>query len=181
MNDTVKRLSEQDILSLYEEFHTPEHVRAHCRGVTQCALQIANALMQADSRYQDLDLSLLYGAGMVHDMARKMPHHEIVAADRLQELGFLQEAAIVREHMRTMTYHEIDHVKEADLLYISDRLVQEDTFVGVEKRFEYLRNKMIKRGWDPDNETARRNRRNAEQFVSAIEEKTKRSIFDICG
>jgi len=177
----MKRLTDRDIQSLYEEFQTPEHVRRHCRGVTQCALRIAHALIQADSRYQYLDLTLLYGAGMVHDMARKLPHHEIVAADRLQELGFLQEAAIVREHMRTMTYHEIDHIKEADLLYISDRLVQEDTFVGVEKRFEYLRNKMIRRGWDPDNEMARRNRRNAEQFVAAIEEKTKRSIFAICS
>ena len=38
-------------------------------------------------------------------------------------------------------------VTEADLLSISDRMVLEDKFVGAEKRFEYLRNKIRKRQW----------------------------------
>lgn len=177
----MKRLTDSDIQALYEEFDTPAHVKAHCRGVTDCALNLAEALIKSDPGNIYLDLSLIYGAGMVHDMARKQNPHEIVAADRLQQLGFLQESDIVREHMRTMTYHDINHVTEADLLYISDRLVLEDTFVGIEKRFAYLREKAIRNGRNPDSEMGRMNRRNSEDFVAAIEKKTGRSIFDICG
>ena len=176
----MKHLTDTDIQNLYQEFHTPAHVQAHCRGVTQCAMKLADALMAADPEQIRLDRALLYGAGMVHDMARKCEHHEAVAADKLAELGFQAEAEIVRGHMRTMTYHDIDHVTEADLLYISDRMVLEDTFVGPEKRFAYLREKMIRNGRDPDSERARMNRRNSEEFVRAIERTTGRSIFVIC-
>ena len=177
----MKKLSDQDISSLYMEFQTPEHVRRHCRAVTDCALRLAQALMASGPEAPVLDPDLIYGAGMVHDMARTLPHHETAAADRLEELGFLREAAIVREHMRTMTYHDIDHVTEADLLYFSDRIVQEDTFVGVKKRFDYFREKMIKNGRDPDSEMARNNRRHAEEFEAAIEKKTGRTLSEICS
>ncbi len=171
------RLTDNDIQNLYIEFATPAHVKAHCKGVTTSALKIAHALM--DCGYEGLDLELIYGAGMIHDMARIYDHHEIVAADKLFELGFTEEAGIVREHMRKMTYHDIDHVTEADLLYISDRMVIEDTFVGVEKRFEYIRDKMIKHGVDPDSEMSRRNRQNSFDFVAAIESKTHMSMFEL--
>ena len=175
----MKHLTDADIESLYKEFQTPPHVRAHCRGVTDCAMKLAQALKDAGKF--DPDFALLYGAGMIHDMARKYDHHEIVAADRLTELGFDLEADIVRGHMRIMTYHEIEHITEADLLYISDRMVLEDTFVGVQKRFDYLREKMARKGWDPDSEIVRNNRRRAEVFVAAIEAATGRSVFEICG
>ena len=176
----MNRITDDIINQLYEEFDTPPHVRAHCRGVTACALKLANALMEVFPDQFHLDTALLYGAGMVHDVARKQDHHEIVAAERLTELGFTQEAEIVREHMRTMTYHDIDHVTEADLLYISDRMVLEDAFVGLEKRMEYLREKMLRNGRDPDSERARNNRRNSREFVDAIEKKTGKSVFEIC-
>lgn len=176
----MKYITDEMIVQLYQEFATPPHVRAHCRGVTQCALRLADALMAADPDIH-LDKALIYGAGMIHDMARTQDHHEIVAADYLEKAGYTEESRIVREHMRTMTYHDIEHVTEADLLYISDRMVLEDTFVGLEKRMEYLRAKMIRHGKDPDSERAQANRRNSREFVASIEEKTGRSIFDICG
>lgn len=177
----MKYITDEVIESLYEEFDTPSHVRAHCKGVTRCALRLADALLAADPEHICLDRDLLYGAGMVHDMARRHESHDLVAADRLTELGYTEAAEIVRGHMRTMTYHDIDHVTEADLLYISDRMVIEDTFAGPEKRMEYLREKMIRRGYDPDSERARTNRRNTFDFVKAIERKTGKSVFEICG
>ena len=177
----MKRLTDEDINRLYEIFDTPPHVKAHCRGVTQCAIKLAQAMMESDPDKYHLDMALIYGAGMVHDMARKSDRHEIVAADALAEMGYVQESEIVRQHMRCNVYHDIDEITEADLLYLSDRMVQEDTFVGLEKRFEYIRNKMIKHGRDPDNEMSRTSRANAYSFAAAIEEKTGRSISDICG
>ena len=177
----MKRLTDERIQSFYNEFDTPDHVIAHCAGVTVCALKLAEALMNADPETYNFDTELIYGAGMVHDMARRSDHHEIIAADALLRNGYSQESEIVREHMRCNTYHNINEVTEADLLYISDRMVQEDTFVGPEKRFEYIRNKMIMHGRDPDNERSRQSRANAFSFVAAIEEKTGRRIFDICS
>lgn len=177
----MKRLTDNDIQQLYDEFDTPEHVKGHCRGVTECALKLAEALKKSSSNYDYLDTDLIYSAGMVHDMARRFDAHEIIAADKLKELGYIEESEIIREHMRCNTYNSIENVTENDLLYISDRLVLEDTFVGIEKRFEYIRAKMLRHGKDPDNEQSRTNRRNAENFAAAIEKQTGRSIFDICG
>ena len=176
----MKKLTDDIIQSLYERFNTPPHVKAHCAGVTQCAIKLAKALNQADPERYSLDLELIYGAGMVHDMARISDHHEEVAADALAQMGYIRESEIVREHMRCNVYHDINEVKEADLLYISDRMVLEDKFVGLEKRYEYLWNKMKMHGRDPDNERSRTFRANAFNFVAAIETKTGRSIFDIC-
>ena len=176
----MKRLTDDDILNLYREFETPEHVKRHCFGVTKCAMKLAEALMVADASIK-LDLKLIYGAGMVHDMARTRTPHEEWAADKLMQLGYPEEAEIIRYHMKCNVYNDIEHVTEADLLYLSDRLVLEDSFVGLEKRFEYLRAKMLKLGRDPYNEHSVTNYKNTEKLVKQIEEKTGRSMADICG
>ena len=38
------RITDEVIQKLYIEFDTPEHVKRHCQGVTDCALRIAKAL-----------------------------------------------------------------------------------------------------------------------------------------
>ena len=114
-------------------------------------------------------------------VSRPAAASEYVAADRLDELGYTREAEIVRGHMKTMTYHEVEHVTEADLLYISDRMVLEDTFVGLDRRYAGFREKMLKRGYNPDSEFAIWSRTNSYRFVQEIEQRTGRSVMDICG
>lgn len=130
-----KRLTEEDAERLYEEFNTPENVIRHCKAVTHTAMTIAEAL---NERGFSLDLDLLKGACLTHDVARTQARHWDVMADKLAEMGYPEESVIVREHMMGTGYHDIADIDELDMIWLGDRLVKEDQYVGIDERFEYI-------------------------------------------
>ncbi|MBR5740457.1 MAG: HD domain-containing protein [Firmicutes bacterium] len=139
----MKRISYGKALELYKEYGTPEHVIRHCKGVTMIALTIARALNRCG---YDLDTGLIFGAGITHDMARVQERHWEVAADKLVELGYSEEAELVRHHMTGVGYSPIETVNEQDMIWLGDRLIKEDTYVGIDERFRYIEDKALKRG-----------------------------------
>lgn len=172
-----KRITDDVIQKLYKEFNTPEHVKGHCRGVTDCALRIAKAL---NEHGYNLDLEMIYGAGMTHDMARVQDRHWDVAADKLEKLGYFDEAKIVRVHMKPYYYSPIDEVTESDMVNLGDRLVKESKYVGIDERFEYILDKARKAGRD-DSERILNNKKKMQHLLDGIEEKigcTIDSLFD---
>lgn len=138
-----KRLTEEDIKKIYEMYQTPEHVKGHCRGVTNCAMKLAKAL---NEHGHNLDLDLVYGAGMVHDAARTFDEHWNVMADKLDEMGYHDEASIVRVHMEAGSYSHVEDITEKDMICLGDRLVKEDTYVGIDERFDYIIEKARRHG-----------------------------------
>ena len=55
------------VAPFWDEWKTPEHVRAHCRQVASVALQLGQAMVQAG---EIIDLNVLNTAALLHDMAR---------------------------------------------------------------------------------------------------------------
>lgn len=139
----MKRITEEEVNKLYEEFGTPENVIRHCGAVTHVAQTIAEAL---NEKGYDLDIGLIRGAGLSHDVARTSDRHWDVMADKLEELGYPDEALIVRKHMLGDEYSDIENVNEQDLIWLGDRLVKEDQYVGIDERFEYIIEKARKMG-----------------------------------
>lgn len=130
----TKRITEAECNELYEQYSTPVHVIKHCRAVSHTAVAIGRAL---NSHGYSLDLDLIKGAGLVHDLARVSENHEKVGADILASRGYGDEADIVCAHMRYD--FDISHeINEADLVCLSDRLVKEDRYVGLEDRIQYI-------------------------------------------
>ncbi|MBR6349542.1 MAG: hypothetical protein IKR67_03245 [Lachnospiraceae bacterium] len=174
----MKRIDNDLIEQLYNEFETPEHVKNHCKGVTDCAMKIATALNGCGF---ELDLELIYGAGMVHDMARTFERHDLVGAEKLFQLGFYDESDIVRVHMRYGDYHPVESLTECDLIVISDRLVIEGDFVGVDKRYDYIEEKARRLGFLDENGKARlrRDRQKLKDLISDIESVIGRSIDEL--
>ena len=138
-----KHISEEEIFMLYLEFKTPDNVMRHCMAVANVALTIAEALNEHGF---DLDLELIRGAGLAHDAARVKARHWDVMADRLAEMGYPEESIIVRNHMTGTGYHDIKDVSEMDMIWLGDRLVKEDEYVGIDARFEYIIEKARKMG-----------------------------------
>ena len=133
----VHRISEKEVERLYEEYQTPEHVIAHCREVTRVACGIAEHL---NLHGYHLDVDLVRGAGLAHDVARTSDEHWNVGADILLELGYESEADIVRNHM-FYNFNCIDCLCETDMVCLGDRLVKEHDYVGVDERFQYIMDK----------------------------------------
>lgn len=133
----TKRITEAECEALYKKYQTPPHVIAHCSAVSYVAYEIARLLNQ---RGLHLDLDLIKGAALAHDVARVQEKHWEVGADILDAMGYADEAAIVRVHMN-YSLNDFEHLCETDLVCLGDRLVIEDHYAGLDKRFDYIINK----------------------------------------
>lgn len=107
---------------------------AHCRAVSRTAFMIGECL---NDHGFSLDLDLIKGAGLAHDVARVQEQHAEVGARILAELGYHDEAAIVNVHM-TYDFHPFFALDETDLVCLGDRLVKEDRYVGLDERIDYI-------------------------------------------
>lgn len=137
----VHRISENEVHKLYEEYQTPAHVIAHCREVTRVACGIAE---QLNRHGYHLDVELIRGAGLAHDMARTSDEHWKVGAEILRGLGYEDEAEIVQHHM-FYQFNPVEALNETDMVCLGDRLVKEHDYVGVDERFDYIIEKAPKR------------------------------------
>lgn len=57
----------------------------------------------------------------------------------------MDEAAIVRIHMKYSHFNPVEKLDECDLVCLSDRLVKEDQYVGLDERINYILNKAPKK------------------------------------
>lgn len=140
-----KRIAHEEILELYKKWQTPIHVQGHCKAVSDVAVRLASEL---NKHGYNLDITLIERTGLVHDVARIYDDHARKGYEILSELGFLDEAEIVRVHMMYHIYNHVDKLNECDMICLADVLVIEDKYVGLDKRIEYIYNKAKKR--DPE-------------------------------
>lgn len=166
----TKRLTEEICSRLYRQYATPEHVIRHCRAVSMVAATLGE---QLNAHGFHLDIPLIRGAGLVHDVARLSEDHGAVAAKILTDLGYFDEAAIVRVHM-TYDFHDFAHLDETDLVCLADRLVKEDHYVGLDERIDYI---LHKAPADPAIQTRiLQKKAETKQFMGEIEKTIGRTI-----
>lgn len=91
-----KRITEKECEKLYKICSTPPHVIAHCSAVSHTAVEIGRRL---NNHGFNLDLDLIRGAGLSHDIARTLENHGEEGAKILESFGYQAEADIVRVHM----------------------------------------------------------------------------------
>lgn len=150
--------SRAECLYLLEKVHAVDaKIIAHGLAVAAVATTLGQALNRAGCR---LDLLLVEGAGLVHDIARDRPDHARVGASMMADLGYPLLADIVTVHMNIAVQPEA--VTEAEVVYLADKLVRGDRFVGVKDRFEA---KLVKYGQDIE---ARRVIRDRQRDTEAI-------------
>ena len=156
--------SKEACIALLIEYGTPKGVIAHCRKVAQVAEAVALELNRCGLK---LNISLVVAAGCLHDIARVHSKHDIVGADYLTSIGMKQVADIIENH----TFYHIEHkgfqIDEKDVLCIADRVVIDDSYVGPEKRMEYIIEKAVKKFGE---EKRRDLEKTAANFVEYIRE-----------
>ena len=133
----------QECLRLLKEYGTPEHVIRHCMAVADTAVRIGRAL---NEHGYHLDLELIQAAALIHDIARVENEHWEKGYQMARNLGYNQEADIIRVHMNYSPFSPVEHVTETDLVCLGDRTVKEDEYVGLERRMEYIIEKARKQG-----------------------------------
>jgi molybdenum cofactor cytidylyltransferase len=124
-------LSPAECGALLERLQVSPAVAAHCRAAADVASRIAEALNAAGS---GLDLGLVRGAALVHDMFRGAPNHALRGGALLRALDLPLMAEVVEAHMDIAVKTE-GPVREAEVVYLADKLVMGDRFVGLGERF----------------------------------------------
>lgn len=116
---------------LLERFCGDEAIIRHGRAVADLALLLAARLNRAGLR---LDLGLLEGAALVHDIARQEKDHARAGASLLRQAGFGAAADLVAGHM-DLTPAPEGEITPRELLYLADKLVQGERRVTLAERF----------------------------------------------
>ncbi len=128
----------EECLSLLEQYKTPAHVVRHCHKVNEVALKIANALKEKGF---DMNLELLEAAALLHDIARIHENHGAKGAEIALKHGYSGVADLIKCHMFYVTDPLKKDITEQDILCLSDRMVKEDKYVGIEKRMQAVLDK----------------------------------------
>lgn len=80
-----------------------------------------------------LNLDLVCAGAQLHDIAKGQPQHAEAGAEILRTLGFPRVAAVVAAH--TEPEAEYPPFDESAIVFLADKLVSGESYVGLEKRF----------------------------------------------
>ncbi len=128
--------------ALLDLFQVSERVRRHCRAVSELACKIARSINNKEGMI--LSEQVLNTAGLLHDVGRGQPNHAVLGAKMISNEGFYALEEIIMSHMDIELPHENFKITEKELLYLSDKLTEEDQYISLERRFENTRKKYPK-------------------------------------
>ncbi|NLT47153.1 MAG: HD domain-containing protein [Clostridiales bacterium] len=139
--------SEETCMELLKTYGTPPHVVRHCIAVKETAMRMAKAL---NENGENLDLSLVQAAALLHDIARTEENHGVKGAIIAEKHGYHQVAKMIKCHMFYATNPYKNNINEQDLLCLADRMVKENKYVGLDNRMQYVLDKLIAAGIDTE-------------------------------
>ncbi len=152
----------------------PEKGLVHGRLVAAIAVAICRAV-GANGRWI-LDQNLCRACGLLHDIAKGNPDHELVGAEWLRQLGFDQAAEIVAAH-KDLDWQPGAPLTEKEIVHLADKLAHGNRLVDIQERFEeklaiYRDDPEAVRAINKRYETARR-------LAAAVETEAGQRLADI--
>lgn len=117
--------------TLFEKKNTPERVRLHCYAVARKADDLADKL---EEKGWILNRELLHMAAVLHDVARTEKDHAVAGAAWVTQQGYPEVGEIIACH-HWLNRDQEKVISEKTVLYLVDKLVQEDREVSIEERF----------------------------------------------
>lgn len=122
-------MEREQALALLKECGTPRHIVLHCLAVAEKAKSLA---ARASAKGLCLDSCLIETASLLHDCLRLERRHEEAGRRLLFSKGYYAVSDAVGRHMGSSGAPRMD---EADIVYLADKLVEEDREVSIEERY----------------------------------------------
>ncbi|MBM3309648.1 MAG: HDIG domain-containing protein [Candidatus Altiarchaeales archaeon] len=123
-------------------------IARHCIATSKKAVEIAEKIK---ANGHEVDLELVKVGALLHDIGRARTHdieHNYEGSVMLRELGFEELARAVERHGANI--FEVMHPKEMTLeekiIYIADKLTEEDEYVNLDERFRKVVERRKKHG-----------------------------------
>jgi len=124
--------TEAECEALWEIAGGTDHVRQHCRAVTQVAEALCAALKGRGA--SSLNIELVRGAALTHDIGKGTRRHEEAGAELLEAHGFRAAADIVRVHF-DLSLPPDALITEREIVFLADKLVRCHHPVALEGRY----------------------------------------------
>lgn len=123
--------TKEECLAMMLQNEVPEPIIKHCEAVEAMARSVYE---QIASFGQGIDKNALSAAALLHDIARQEKNHALVGAQKLRAMGYEAIGDIIATHMDIEV--DVDAPLNAnELLFLADKLVNEDEVCDFEKRF----------------------------------------------
>lgn len=124
-----------ECVSLMRLYGASDAVIRHGQAVASLAKRIGESLILR--RRASLNLDLLVAVGILHDIAKGVPAHPLVGAAIMRKEGFPKLADCIASHMDlSLPEGESWLMTEKEILFLADKMVEEDKIVSLENRFE---------------------------------------------
>lgn len=117
--------------AIIKKFNVPESVVRHGAMVAAVAGRLTAHLNGAGL---GLDAGLIAAAGLLHDLAKGRPDHASLGARWLRRLGYPRVAMVAGAHT-DIAFTAGQPLDEAAVIYLADKLVDQDRIVAVDERF----------------------------------------------
>lgn len=115
---------------IFARLHVPKKILPHGKKVAALALALARRI---DSE-KSLDEELIYGAALLHDIAKGEADHERKGAKILRGFGLDRMAAIVEAH-KDLPPPPNGRLTEKELVYLADKLICGTQEVKIKEHF----------------------------------------------
>lgn len=123
--------TKKECLAIMIHNNVPEHIIKHCEAVEK---MVCIVYAQIASFGLDIDINMLRAAALLHDIARKEKNHAFVGATQIRAMGYDAIGDIIATHM-DIDIDDTLPLTANELLFLADKLVNEDEVCGFEKRF----------------------------------------------
>lgn len=174
----MKHPTKQECMKILDEYGTPDHVRGHCAAVAHAACAIGKALNDHGFSF---DIELVRASSLLHDIARTEDRHWDIGAEIARKKGYVQEAEIIQKHMMYTPFALLEEAKEIDIVCLADKLVKEDSYVGIDERIDYIIKKAERAGHPEARVSLLEKKEETKKFLHDIEEVIGISIDELMG
>lgn len=130
-------LDEECCLGILASLGLKENIIEHSAAVAHFSVEIVAALAAVGVFF---DENTIFAAAMLHDMKRTEPLHALRAAGLMSELGYEEEAGLIKAH------HDISEAEEitaGGVLRVADACFISGRKVSLKQRYEESRKKCI--------------------------------------
>lgn len=127
----------ENALRLLEDSFGNNRIARHCRATAKKAVEIAEKI-KANGR--DVDVEFVRVGALLHDIGRSRTHdivHNYEGGRMLREMGFGSLAKAVERHGGNIfdAIKPDDMTLEEKIVYLADKLTEEDRYVSLDERF----------------------------------------------
>lgn len=151
-----------ECLAILHRYQDNERIIGHGKKVAEVGKRLACRLNAAGMK---LNIDLVVAGGLLHDIAKGRRNHPGQGKKLMEAQGFEALAAIVGSHM-DIDFSAESRLDEAAIVFLADKLVQEDRLVSLADRFLPA---LAKGSGNPEKLAAiTRRRRTAEAISSRI-------------